>query len=538
MATQPAASAATPPPAPLSAWSPLRSPLYRALWTAQLVSNIGTWMQNVGAAWLMGSLGGSAAQVALVQSAVTLPVFLTALPAGALADIVDRRLLLLCTQSWMLLSAAALAVLTHEDVVTPGLLLALTFSLGLGTAINMPAWQAIQPELVPRREFPQAVALGSASVNVGRAIGPAIGGVLVAVAGSEAVFAINALSFLGILVVLATWRRERSESDMPSERLMSAVRAGLRYAGNSPALRAVLTRSATFMLAASAFLALLPVVARSELDMSAAGFGLLLTCFGAGAVIATGTLPRLRERLSIDRLVVGATLVVAAALGALAAFNSIPVAVLASLAGGVAWVQCLSSFNVAAQRALPSWVRARGMGFYLLTVQGGTAAGAALWGTIASRYDVRVALGCAAAVLALGTLAARRFRLAWGERLDLRSAPYSSEPTVVIEPRPEQGPVLVTLEYRVPERNAKAFAEAMRKVGRVRRRTGARRWGLFRDPASPERFLETFLVDSWEEHLRQHQRVTATDRRVEDDARALADDAGEPRATHYVSAYG
>ena len=537
MATRPAAAAPAH-AAPQSAWAPLRNPIYRALWIAQLVSNIGTWMQNVGAAWLMGSLGGSVAQVALVQSAVTLPVFLTALPAGAIADIVDRRRLLLCTQSWMLLSAVALALLTRADAITPSLLLVLTFSLGLGTAINMPAWQAIQPELVPRREFPQAVALGSASVNVGRAIGPAIGGVLVALAGSEAVFAVNAASFLGILVVLFTWRREASESEVPAERLGSAVRAGLRYLGNSPALRSVLARSATFMVAASSFLALLPVVARSELDMTAAGFGSLLTCFGAGALIATATLPRLRERLSIDRLVVGATLTVAAALAGLAAFESVPVAVIACLVGGVAWVLCLSSFNIAAQRALPGWVRARGMGFYLLTIQGGTATGAALWGTIASRSDVRVALACAAAALAAGTLVALRFRLARGERLDLRAAPYSSEPALVLEPRPAQGPILVTLDYRVPADNADAFADAMRKVGRMRRRTGAYRWGLFRDSAEPDRFLETFLVDSWEEHLRQHQRVTATDRRVEDEARELAESSGDPVATHYVSAYG
>ena len=521
-----------------SAWAPLRHRLYRGLWTAQLVSNVGTWMQNVGAVWLMGSLGGSAALVALVQSAVTLPVFLTALPAGAMADIVDRRRLLLVTQTWMLLSATALAVVTWLDVVNPGLLLLLVFSLGLGTAVNMPAWQAIQPELVPRREFPQAVALGSASINVGRAIGPAIGGVLVAVAGSEAVFALNAASFLGILVVLASWRRARTESaEMPSERLAGAVRAGLRYGRNSPALRAVLARSATFMIAASAFMALLPVVARSELGMSASGFGALLTCFGAGAVIATAVLPRLRERVSVDRLVVGATLVVAGATLALALAEWVAVAVAASLAGGVAWVVCLSSFNVSAQRALPAWVRARGMGFYLLTVQGGTALGAAVWGIVASTWGVRWALGAAALVLVAGTLVARRFRLAWGERLDLRAAPYGAEPALVIEPRPEQGPVLVTVEYRVPQPNADRFAEAMKKVGRVRRRTGARRWGLFRDPADPERFLETFLVESWEEHLRQHGRVTATDRRVEDDARALADDAGEPRATHFVSAY-
>ncbi len=523
--------------APVSAWAPLRNPIYRALWTAQLVSNVGTWMHNVAAVWLMGTLGGSPVLVALVQSAVTLPVFLTALPAGAMADIVDRRRLLLTTQSWMLLSAGALAVLTAMDAVSPGLLLALTFSLGLGTAINMPAWQAIQPELVPAREFPQAVALGSASINVGRAIGPAIGGVLVAVAGTEAVFALNAMSFLGILVVLATWRRSRSETDMPSERLGGAVRAGLRYARNSPSLRAVLVRSATFMLGASSFLALLPVVARDDLNTSAAGFGGLLTCFGAGAVLATAVLPRLRERVGIDRLVVGATLIVAAALAMIALLESVPAVILACLLGGVAWVVCMSSFNISAQRALPAWVRARGMGFYLLTVQGGTALGAATWGVVATKTDVRVALGAAACVLALGTLVALRFRLARGERLDLRAAPETAEPSLVLEPRPESGPVLLTIEYRVTDANAEAFAEAMRRVGRVRRRTGARRWGLWRDPASPERFLETFVVDSWEEHLRQNQRVTATDRALEDAARALTAEVSETRLTYYVSAY-
>jgi MFS family permease len=229
--------------------------------------------------------------------------------------------------------------------------------------------------------------------------------------------------------------------------------------------------------------------------------------------------------------------VVAGAAVALALAQHVAVAVVASLAGGVAWVVCLSSFNISAQRALPAWVRARGMGFYLLTVQGGTALGAALWGVVASVWGVRVALACAAGVLAVGTLVGRRFRLSWGERLDLRSAPYTSEPTLVIEPRPEQGPVLVTIEYRIPPSNADEFAERMRKVGRVRRRTGARRWGVWRDPADPSRFLETFLVESWEEHLRQHQRVTATDRLVEDEARALADSVEEPSATHFVSAY-
>jgi MFS family permease len=513
--------------------------VFRALWVAQLVSNVGTWMQNVGAVWLMGTLGGSAVLVALVQTAITLPVFATALPAGALADIVDRRRLLLYTQTWMLLSAAALALLTHFDVVTPAVLLALTFSLGLGTAMNMPAWQAIQPELVPRDEFPQAVALGSASVNVGRAIGPAIGGVLVALSGPEAVFLVNAVSFLGIVVVLARWKRPRSEEagdGVPTERLRGAIRAGLRYGANSPALRAVLARSATFMLGASALMALLPIVARDELALGSAGYGAVLTCFGAGAVSATLVLPRLRGRGGIDGLVLGATLLLAAALVVLAIADSVALAAVAVAAGGLAWLLCLSSFNISAQRALPAWVRARGMGFYLLTVQGGTAAGSALWGGLASVWGVRNALAASAAALVAAALVTRRHRLAWGERLDLtRSTQPWPEPVLVIEPRPEHGPVLITVEYRVPEANREAFAGVMRKVGRVRRRTGSRRWGLYHDPSDPERFLETFVVDSWEEHLRQHQRVTATDARVEEEALALVD--GEPAVQHQVSAY-
>jgi MFS family permease len=278
------------------------------------------------------------------------------------------------------------------------------------------------------------------------------------------------------------------------------------------------------------------VLARGPLGLDAAGFGVLLTIFGAGAVAATLLLPRLRESArSIDQLVVFATLVLAASLLGLALAGSVAVAIVAVLAGGVGWLLCLASLNVSAQSALPAWVRARGMGFYLLTIQGGTAAGSALWGTVAQHAGVRWALGAAAGALVVSTLVARRFKLAWGERLDLRTSGHWPEPTLVIEPRPEQGPVLVTAEYRVPEENADEFTEAMRRVGRTRRRTGAHRWGLFRDPSDPERFLETFVVSSWEEHLRQHQRVTASDKRAQDAALALTE--GEPVVTHQVSAY-
>jgi len=519
-----------------SAWAPLRHPLYRRLWAAQLTSNIGTWMQSVGAVWLMGSLSHSAALVALVQTATTLPIFLFGLPAGALADIVDRRRLLLVTQGWMLVCATLLGILAALDAVTPALLLGLTFALGAGVALNQPAWQAIQPELVPREDFPQAVALGGMSINVGRAIGPALGGVVVAVAGPEYVFIANAASFLAVLGALVSWRREPRSTPLPAERVLGATRAGLRYARHAPSLRAVLVRTTLFILPASALLALLPVVARRHLGLGAQGFGLLLTAFGAGAVLAAYLLPRVRARVSFDVLVAGASLVFALVTLGLAFIPVAGIIAATLVVGGLAWLLAISSLNVAAQYSLPAWVRARGLGVYLLLFGGGSALGSAVWGVVAEAWGTSVALSAAAAAMVIGAAGFSRYRLGLSEQLDLRPAPEWPEPAIVTDPDPSQGPVLVTLDYRVPAEQAEAFAELMRRVERMRRRTGARAWGLFQDSGVPDRFLEVFLVESWEEHLRQHGRVTLSDRALEDRRNEFL--ASSPQVRHYLSAYG
>src|SRR4051794_10190064 len=339
-----------------SAWEPLYMPVFRALWIASVASNVGTWMQNVGAAWLMTSLTTSAVLVALLQTASSLPVFLLGLPAGALADVVDRRRLLLFTQGWMLLTAALLSVLTFLGLMSAWTLLALTFLLGLGGALNAPAWQAIVPELVPREQLPQAVALNSVGFNLARAVGPALGGLLVAALGTAWVFLLNAISYLAVLVVIYRWRRQERESAAPPETVMGAMAAGVRYARHAPALQVVLLRVGVFVIAASALWALLPVVTRHDIGLDATGYGILLGSLGLGAVIGAVLLPRFRERLSVDRMLVLAALVFAVATLALGYMRNIILLDVFMLVAGIAWMASMSSFNVAVQTASPQWV--------------------------------------------------------------------------------------------------------------------------------------------------------------------------------------
>src|SRR6516225_7922133 len=349
----------------VSAWAPLRHRAYRMLWLAQFVSNIGTFMQGIGAVWVMLELHQSPAVVALVQTAVALPVLLLGVPAGALADLVDQRRLLLATQGLMLAAAGSLAVLTWTGGITPAALLALTFALGVGTALNGPAWQAVQPELVPAAEFPQAVTLGGASMNLGRAIGPALA------------FLLNAVSFLAVIGALAAWRPKPEDRPGPPEQFDAAVRVGLRYAWHSHLIHYVLLRSGTFSLASAGLLALLPVYAKSQLGLGSGGLGLLYGAFGAGAAASALLLPTIRARIGVDGVVVAGTAAAAATLLALSFTRSPPLAALITFVAGAGWLLCLSVFNVAAQQVLPDWVRARGLALNLTVTAGAIAVGSA-----------------------------------------------------------------------------------------------------------------------------------------------------------------
>jgi MFS family permease len=492
-------------------------------------------MQNVGAEWLMTSLAPSPMMVALMQTAEMTPLFLLALPAGALADVVDRRSLLLLTQGWMLVAAVTLAVLTLAGLTGAWTLLLLTFSLGLGAALNAPAWQAIVPELVPREELAAAVSLNSVAFNIARALGPALGGIVVAFAGPWAVFMLNAVSFLGIMVVLYRWKREPSESMLPTERVVGAMRAGVRYVRHSPELRTVLLRTGLFVVCASALWAMLPLIARRELGLSAVAYGVLLGGLGAGAVFAAFILPLIRRSMSLNLLVLCGTLLFALVTLTLAYVRVLSWLALAMVLGGIAWMALMSSFNISVQTVVPAWVRARALAIYLLVFFGGMAIGSVLWGAVATRLGIPRALLCAALAMLAGLLAALRYPLAASEALDLNPSLHWSEPTVIIEPHPEDGPVLVTVEYRIDPARVDEFRKAMDGVKRIVRRDGAMRWGLFNDQADEGRYLETFLVESWAEHMRQHARVTNADRAVQDYARSFHIGDAPPVVTHLIA---
>jgi MFS family permease len=391
----------------VSPWAPLGEPLFRSLWIASVISYTGTWMQNVGAGWLMTQMTMNPLMVGLVQAAGALPVFLVILPAGALADMVDRRRFLLLTQGWMVLAAATLGIMTLTSCVGPWVLLLFTFLLGLGAVMNDPAWQAITPELVPAKQHASAVALNSAGFNVARAVGPALGGVIVAAVGCGSTFLLNAFSFLGVIVFLYRWKRP-VEAPPKAQRVWSAISDGFRYVRESGLAKSVLLRTGTFSVAAVAMLALLPLIAR---PYGARGYGVLLGSFGLGALLGALALPRLREKLSVDG-VVGASIVIFAGMTfAAGRAEKFELLCAVMLVAGAAWIGILACLNVAAQTMCPAYVRARALSFYLLVLQGGMAVGATLWGALAKRIGVPDALGVAAVVLALGVFALRGHRI-------------------------------------------------------------------------------------------------------------------------------
>jgi MFS family permease len=492
-------------------------------------------MHNVGAEWLMTTLAPTPIMVALMQTAETSPTFLLALPAGALADIIDRRRLLIFSQAWMLVAAVALALSTILGLTTPLVLLLLTFALGLGAAMNAPAWQAIVPELVQRDELAAAVSLNSVAFNIARAVGPALGGLIVAAAGPWAVFLLNSLSFVGVILVIYRWRREAVESISPTERVLGAMRAGLRYTRHAPELRNVLVRTGVFAFCASALWATLPLIARKELGLGAFEYGVLLGGLGAGAIGGAFVLPKARRRISINLLVVLGTIVFSGATIALAYVRVYGLLCTAMVCGGTAWMTTMSSFNISVQTEVPEWVRARALALYLLVFFGSMAGGSVVWGMVAERVGMHATLFYAAAALIVGLAATPFFPLRVGAELDLNPSLHWSEPTFIHEPHPERGPVLVTVEYLIDPARAAEFARAMQDVKRILRRDGATRWGLFADTARAGRYLETFLVESWAEHMRQHARVTNEDRAALERVRAFHLGDSSPVVTHLVA---
>jgi MFS family permease len=522
-------------PVPVSGWAPLRRPVFRALWLAQFVANTGTWMQTVGAQWLMGDLGGGALAMALVQAATTLPVFLLVVPAGALGDILDRRRLLLAGQALMCAGAAGITATTALGRTTPPLLLGLIAVTGVGQALSVPSFQAIQPELVSRREVPQAAVLNGVNFNVARAVGPAVGGLLIAAIGPASTFAFNTVSFVGVLAVLFRWKRPPDHRPLGAEHVVAATRAGARYILNAPRFATVLLRSALFMIFASGLWALLPAVARGPLRLGAGGYGVLLAGVGIGAVAGAFVVGRLREAIGANALVNASTVAYGLSMSVIGAGQRPGVVLPALMIAGAAWIGVQSTLNATAQALLPAWTRARALAYFQFVFMGGQTLGAIGWGTIAGLAGLPAAFVIPSCALLL-TAAVTTWTLRLPRTsLDLSRTPFWPEPAAGPDPESGAGPVLVEVQWRVPEQNAEAFVAAMGHVSRSRRRTGATLWGLFRDVSDPSLYVETFTVATWHEHLRQHlERGTVWDRELEAAAQALTVDGAEPVVRHLV----
>jgi MFS family permease len=513
---------------------PLRHPLFRMLWVTNVVVSLGVWMQNTGAGWLMATLSPDALTVSLVSAATILPVFLLALPAGALADTVDKRLFIITTQGWMLSAAALLAVLTYAGWTGATTLLALTFAIGVGGAMNNPAWGTVMAEAVPRRDLVQAIALNGVGFNLARAVGPALAGVLVLAGGPELAFALNALSYLAVIFVLLTWRRTRVRSStLPRESLLSAMRAGMRFVRHSPVMRAAMVRTAAFFFAAAAPWAMLPLVVKERLDLGAGTFGLLLGLMGTGGVISGMMLPQIRARLSRGAVVLAASMSAGAGMALLAVSTHWLPAACAMLLFGLGWVASSSVAQGAAQLAAPPWVRSRALAIYQLGFNFALGGGTFFWGWIGSRYGLQTALvGAAGCGIALALLA-RGFDIdrepeAASAAGRSPPAPEAVDPDLVAIVQRNRGRVLETQRYTIAAADREAFLAVMAELRDVRGRAGAGNWQLYEDIAHADGWMETWTVETWTDHLREATRMSEADRTVL--ARAMSLHRGEPMA--------
>lgn len=505
-ATTPPAAAPT-----LSAWAPLRRPVFRMLWLTWLASNICMWMNDVAAAWLMTSLTTSPVMVALVQTATTLPVFLIGVPSGALADILDRRQYYLATQLWVAFNAILICIALFTDSLTAPLLLGLTFLNGIGLAMRWPVYSAIIPSLVPRHELQAAIALNGIAMNSSRVVGPVVAGALLASFGGQWVFVLNAVLSLFAAAVIYRWRSEQKVSVLPGERFFGAMRVGVQFVRESRSMRVVLLRISIFFLQSTALLALLPLIAKHMEGGGAGTFTLLLASLGGGAVAAAIWLPRMRVAISRDRLLRDASLLQAVAMVVVAFAPNPWVAVPAMVLAGIAWITVANTLTVTAQLSLPDWVRARGMSIYQMAIMGSSAASAALWGKVADLTDLHWGLVGAAVTGVVALMATQNIHIGLDDEVDLTPSRLLKEPEPAYPIGHERGPVMVTIEYIVDLARIDEFKAVMSESRVNRLQKGALSWGLFQDTTDPSRFVEYYLDESWADHLRRFERTTAAD---------------------------
>ncbi|MFN7166328.1 MAG: MFS transporter [Pannonibacter sp.] len=534
--------ASSTPPVRSSAFAPLRQRVFLILWLAMIVGNAGSFIRDTASGWLATDLSPSPAAIAAVQAAATLPVFLLAIPAGVLSDILDRRRLLIVIQVLLGLVSLTLMLLSAAGALTLTGLVALTFFGGMGAALIAPTWQAIVPELVPRSDLRSAVALNSLGLNVARAIGPAAGGLLITFAGATATYAVDVATYGIVIAALVWWPRKGKASDPLAESFGGAFRAGLRYARRSKDLHVVLLSAAVFFLCASAVWALLPLITRDLLQGSSGLYGLLLGAVGLGAIGGALALPTLRLRFNSDNLMLLAALVAASVMIALAAAPQPAIALVLLAVLGAAWITALTTLNGTAQSVLPDWVRGRALAVYLTVFNGAMTAGSLAWGGVAEATGLGTALLLAAAGLVLTGTLFHRLRLPRGEA-DLTPSNHWPEPLVASplaedltgDAAADRGPVLITIAYKVTAADRAAFLATIHRLSTSRRRDGAYAWGVMEDVADPETLLEWFFVASWAEHLRQHRRVASPDADLQRELLRFHAGDSPPEVNHHLA---
>ncbi len=519
---------------PATALSPLHYPVFRNVWIANTLGSLGGLIQSVGAAWLMITITHSADMVALVQTSITLPIVLLSLVAGAMADNHDRRKVMLGAQIFLFIVSVALAICAWTGLITPWLLLMFTFAIGCGAAFNAPAWQASVGDMVPRSELPGAVALNSMGFNIARSIGPAIGGGIVAAAGAATAFAVNACSYIPLITVLARWRPERAPRKLPRETLGLAVAAGVRYVAMSPAISTVLLRSSAFGIAASALVALLPVVAKVSLAGGPLTYGMLLGGFGLGAVGGALANARLRQRMSTEAIVRWASIAFAGAVAIVGLSHHTPAAMVGMFVAGAGWLLALATFNVAVQMSAPRWVVARALSIYQMATFSGLAAGSWLWGEVAAGLSVSTALSIASVVMLATAALGRWLPLAQTTELNLDLLESWKEPSTAVPVDARTGPVVITIEYHIRESDIDEFLAAMTERRRIRRRDGARNWRLLRDLADPGIWVERYETPTWLDYIRHNSRITHHDAQIPQRLRALHRGPGGPRVRRMI----
>ncbi|MEQ1409528.1 MFS transporter [Neorhizobium sp. Rsf11] len=519
---------------PASSFAPLAQPVFAVLWAATVLGNTGSFMRDVASAWLMTDLSASPAAVAMVQAAGTLPIFLLAIPAGVLTDILDRRKFLIAVQLLLASVSISLMVLAHTGMLSVSALIGLTFLGGIGAALMGPTWQAIVPELVKREDVKSAVALNSLGINIARSIGPAAGGLLLAAFGAALTYGADVASYIVVIAALIWWPRAKNANDALAEGFFGAFRAGLRYTRASRPLHVVLLRAAIFFAFASAVWALLPLVARQLLGGDASFYGILLGSVGAGAIGGALVMPKLRERFDADGLLLGAAVVTALVMGALSFAPPKWFAIVVLLFLGGAWITALTTLNGTAQAVLPNWVRGRGLAVYLTVFNGAMTAGSIGWGAVGEAAGVPGTLLIGAAGLLAAGFIMHRLKLPAGDA-DMVPSNHWPEPLVAEPVAHDRGPVLILIEYRVEKHHRTAFLHALDELSQERRRDGAYGWGVTEDSADPERMVEWFMVESWAEHLRQHKRVSNADADLQGKVLAYHTGPEKPVVRHFLT---